>query len=675
MVLRIRDLRRRWQIKTGKVDTPLDSDVPFWAVSLAFHLVLIVLLAKMILPSADDRTVNLEFDPSMQDVELAELVPEIEFDDLLQEDVGADGDDGFEAAAPQAAIFDVISEDAIDLELPSHEVGELVTDDDFLEATGENMSALAVKGSVGHSVTAASGAVDRLTQEILLSLDERKTLVIWLFDQSASLMEQRGDILQRFDRIYEELGIVQASGHEAFETSDNNPLLTQVYAFGSQVTPLLRKPTNELVTIKNAIETIERDDTGIENVMTAVIQATNKYSDLRRVKRATGEPERNVMLIVVSDEAGDDVGRVDEAVQLCTRFQVPVYVIGVPAPFGRLETRVKWVDPDPEFDQSPQWALVSQGPETVQSERLRLDFTGTFEDLEMLDSGFGPFHLTRLCYETGGIYFAVHPNRNTERGVGRWETTKYSAHLQHFFDPSIMRRYKPDYVSTKTYNQRLQSNAARRSLVQAAAFTTTGTLESPRLRFPKFDEASFVTMVTNAQRAAAIIEPQINRLYDILRSGEEDRENELSVRWRAGYDLAMGRAIAAKVRAESYNAMLAMAKTKLKFDPPKDANTPQNNTWVLRPADVVETGSQDAKLLAKAKTFLNRVIEEHPGTPWEMLASRELATPIGWKWTQSYTEPPRPRQPRVNNNNNNRPNVPQPRPNQMPKVKRPPPKL
>jgi len=70
-------------------------------------------------------------------------------------------------------------------------------------------------------------------------------------------------------------------------------------------------------------------------------------------------------------------------------------VIGVPAPFGRQQTDVKWVDPDPNFDQSPQVAKVSQGPESLMAERLQLDLTGEVGDLEMIDSGFGPFNLTR----------------------------------------------------------------------------------------------------------------------------------------------------------------------------------------------------------------------------------------------------------------------------------------
>ena len=579
--------------------------------------------------------------------------------------------------AAQAPEFDVASEDAIDLEMEIRDAGELITDNDFIEATAETMSSVPIKGSVGKSVKAASGAVDRISQEILNSIQERETIVIWMFDQSASLMRQREEILARFDRIYEELGILEAAGHRAFDDdSDDARLLTQVYAFGSQINPMINKPTDSLAEIKAAVEDIQRDATGIENVMEAVIVAARQHADYRRIDRATGQPKKNVLILVVSDEAGDDVGRIDEAVSVCTKSQIPVFVVGVPAPFGRAETQVKWVDPDPEFDQAPQWAIVSQGPETIMPERLRLDSTGTFDDLEMIDSGFGPFHLTRLAYETGGIYFAVHPNRNTKRHVKQWETKSYAAYLRHFFEPEVMRRYKPDYVSNRTYLARLKENKAREALVKAAMFTTTGKLDSPQLRFEKLNEARFVTAVTRAQQSAAIVEPAVNRLYEMLKVGEEDRGNEISPRWQAGYDLAMGRSIAAKVRAESYNAMLALVKTKLKFNPPRDADTPQNNTWTLAPADVVETGSQDTKLLVKAQTYLNRVVADHPGTPWAMLAKRELATPIGWKWRQSYTQPPQPRPQRQANNNNNRPRpVPQPRQNAMPKIKRPPPKL
>ena len=673
----IRSLRRWWQVKTGKMDTPIDGEIPFWIVSLGFHLVVIIFLARIMMPEESVKAVSLMLDEPVEQVVEEDIPMEIQFDELLTEEIGADGDDGFETAAAQAPIIDPISEDTIDLEMQLRDVADIVTDNDFIEATAESMAIVPVKGSVGNSVKAASGAVDRMTQEILMSMQERETIVVWMFDQSASLMEQREEIVQRFDRIYDELGILQAAGHASFENK-KQPLLTQVYAFGSEIKPLLKNPTPSLTTIKDAIKSIERDSSGIENVMETVVVAAKDHASYRRIDKTTGKPKNNVMLIIVSDESGDDKDHVNDAIRICNQHQMPVYVIGVPAPFGRTNTEVKWVDPDPEFDQSTQWALVSQGPESIMPERLRLDSTGTFGDLNMIDSGFGPFHLTRLSYETGGIYFAVHPNRNTKRRVKKWETKSYSASIQHFFDPKIMRRYKPDYVSNQTYLARLKASDSRSALVKAATFTTTGTLESPALRFEKLNEATFVATVSTAQQTAAIVEPQINRLYEMLKVGEEARPDEISLRWQAGFDLAIGRAIAAKVRASSYNAMLALIKTKLKFDPPKDKKTPKNNTWVLVPADIVETGSQDTKLLQKANNYLNRVIEEHPGTPWALLAQRELETPIGWKWEQDYTAPPQPREAGPNNNNNNNnaePRIPQPRMNAVPKTKRPPPKL
>ncbi|MEL7500666.1 MAG: vWA domain-containing protein [Planctomycetota bacterium] len=673
-----KSLKRWWQVKTGKVDTPIDGGVPFWFLSLAFHLFIVVLLAEVVLEGREPEAVSLVAEDPVEDViEQDDLPLTFEFDEMPTDQIGADGDAAFEAAAAQAPEFDIITEDTIDQEMAVHEFGDVTTDDDFMEASAETISSLAVKGTAGDSVKAAAGAVDRITQEILLSMEERPTTVVWLFDQSASLMRQREEILGRFDRIYRELGMIRDTGHVAFEDKDDSPLLTQVYSFGARINPLLKEATDELPEIKAAIAEIETDTSGIENVMTAVTMASKAHQKHRKIDLTTREPKRNVMLIVVSDESGDDVSLIDETIKVCNRTQMPVYVIGVPAPFGRPETFVKWVDPNPDFDQSPQWAVVSQGPESIAAERLRLDFTGTFDDLDMIDSGFGPFHLTRLAYETGGIYFAVHPNRKTNRRVRRFETENYAAHLQYFFEPDVMRRYKPDYVSNATYRKRLNDNSARAALVRAAAFTTTGTLQSPRLRFPKLNEATFVNEVTQAQRDAAIIQPQLNRLYEMLRVGEKEREEERSLRWQAGYDLAIGRAIAAKVRSETYNGMLALVKTKKKFEP-AEKGKPQNNTWVLRPAESTETGSQHAKLIEKAHMYLSRVMEDHPGTPWAMLASRELNTPIGWQWVEDYTEPPRPPERRQANNNNpppRRPNVPMPRQNAMPKQKRPIPRL
>ena len=195
-------------------------------------------------------------------------------------------------------------------------------------------------------------------------------------------------------------------------------------------------------------------------------------------------------------------------------------------------------------------------------------------------------------------------------------------------------------------------------------------MEAPSLRFVKRSEPELANALTEAQKDAAKIEPRIEALYGILKLGEADRDKESSVRWQAGFDLAMGRVLAVKVRTEAYNAMLAQAKRGLKFKDEK------SNTWVLEPADEISVGSQLEKLADRARMYLKRVVDEHPGTPWAYLAERELKDKVGWRWKEEFTDlaPP----PRENPNNNN--NAPAPandkaRMMKGPAPKRPIPKL
>ena len=369
-----------------------------------------------------------------------------------------------------------------------------------------------------------------------------------------------------------------------------------------------------------------------------------------------------------TDEAGDDIEALDAAVDTCRKFEMPVYVIGVPAPFGRETAYVKWVDPDPKFDQSPQWAPVHQGPESLLPERIKLLFGGTQELEEQMDSGFGPFGLCRLAYETGGLYFTVHPNRKVGARIPRWETAAMSSHLNMFFDPRVMRNYRPEYIPAQQYYEFVKSNRACAALVEAARLSAITPMESVRLTFPRIDDGQFARELSEAQKTAAKIEPKIIALAAILREGEPERDQVTKPRWQAGFDLAIGRALAVKVRTEGYNAMLAQAKQGMKF------NDPNSDTWELRPADLVTTGSALEKDAADARTYLERVVAEHDGTPWERDAARELRQPLGWEWRESFNDVAGRIARAQNNNNRPRPERPE-RPEPPRKPRRDPPPL
>jgi hypothetical protein len=118
--------------------------------------------------------------------------------------------------------------------------------------------------------------------------------------------------------------------------------------------------------------------------------------------------------------------------------------------------------------------------------------------------------------------------------------------------------------------------------------------------------------------------------------------------------------------------MLAKAKRGMKFD------NPRNNTWILKPTnDLSAAGSQMEQIAQKATMYLERVKSEHPQTPWALLAGRELSVPLGWKWTESYTDlDPPPNRPQVAvNSPAQRPQDEQPRVLPKPPERRPVPRL
>lgn len=645
----------------------LDNDTQAFLVSLLFHVVLILGLAVVpVVASSKNSPLSFIASPIEEEPEEFELIDEVAFSEEASTEVGANSESDTAQALSTAPVLAEIAEIPSPSFNPPQINATVDLNNQIQQAVALVRSDAVVKGMTGVGTTGTDGAVDRITYEILQSMEERPTLVVWFFDQSGSLIKRREEIRDRFDRIYEELGIVRRSKEEKTGIKDEDELLlTSIFAFGNSVNLLTPKPTADLDEIQDVIDNIEMDASGLERVFSALYKGVDTFKKYRSSLTGRG-PERNVIFIAVTDERGDDGNGLDATIKQCRKFAIPVHVIGVPAPFGREFSYVKYVDPDPDYDQTPRWAQVDQGPESIMPERVKLGFRENYYDEPVVDSGFGPFALSRLAYETGGIYFTVHPNRRVGRRIRRGEIDPFAANLEYFFDPEVMARYRPDYVSATEYMKRVSESPLRQALVKAATMPRVDTLQTPETRFVKRDEAGFANALTNAQRAAARLEPQLLGLSQVLRMGAEHRDLEISPRWLAGFDLALGTVLTHKVRTETYNAMLAKAKRGIKFEKEK------NNTWVLRPSPEVSVGSKLEKEGRLGRELLERVAVDHRGTPWGMLAERELKRPVGWEWVEEFTDLNPPRQNRPGNNNNN--NVPRPaRDDQARMLRRPPP--
>lgn len=616
--------QRWWPTRVGDEPVSLDADTPAWLVSLLVHVVVLLALALVGLPPPEraTRAIAIVSPPAIE--EDVDLVPEMTVEPS-EDSAVATGDvadlDEAEAVAPVVADTPLVTVDvaeAIEAEL-------VVVDTEALPSgaeLGDFMEAGTVgPGETGLGTSNASGAVDRLTIEIANSLQQRPTLVCWVFDQSVSLAGQRKEIAGRLGRVFDELRV--AVGDKSDKSGMG--LTNLVFAYGQSVTRVMDEPTRDGSRVIQAIESIPVDESGAEMTFTAIHQAAKSAKAIRGAAS-----RRNVMIVAFTDEVGDDQQFADVVSRYCRTEAMRVYVVGVPAPFGQGEVAIKFREFDPQFADDVQWARVRQGPETLYPEVVRIR-SGPDAD-EPLDSGFGPFSLSKLCAETGGIYFCVHANRTASGRVGDGEVADMASRLRFFFDPEVMRSYRPDYQPAAKIDQLLAGNRAMRALVEAAKASEIGPMDSPRMEFPRQDDGALVNLLSDAQKKAAVLEPRIEMLHATLAAGLPDRDKVKERRWQAGYDLAMGRVLALKVRTNAYNIILAQAKTGMRFKDPK------NDTWKLVPDDdISNVGSPMEKLAVQARMFLERVVAEHPGTPWAHLAAAELRQPLGYRWEELHT--------------------------------------
>jgi len=452
------------------------------------------------------------------------------------------------------------------------------------------------------------GAVDRITLEIAASLRQRKTLPVWLLDESISLESRRERIIERFENVYRQLGLM-----DDIDTKD--ALKTGIIGYGKDVHVLVDEPSSDIGELSKAIRNIKSDTSGVENVFAGLNQAMKVYGPVRKKMRA------NMMIIIVTDERGDDFGEnytvLEETVKRLTRDGVRVFCIGNTSPFGRQKgfVHVKWKGADGE-DYEGDIGDADQGPESPLPEGLQLPFwTANSQGLERMSSGYGPYTLSRLCAETGGIFFVA-----DDTSVKQW-------------DPQIMRQYAPDYRPGTEYRRQLQGNMAKQSLIAAAQLGVTEPVPIPQRDFQANNDNILREQITEAQKPLAVLDYFLERVHLALEAGEKHRDKLDSDRWRASYDLAMGRVLAMRVRAFGYNAVLAEMKST-----PKKFEKSDSNQWKLVPSDEINSGANVRRMHDKALMYLQRVINEHPGTPWEFLASMELNEPLGWKWQEGQIE-------------------------------------
>ena len=168
-----------------------------------------------------------------------------------------------------------------------------------------------------------------------------------------------------------------------------------IVGFGEGIHYELEKPTVDIDAIGKAIENLRVDDTGTENTLHAINEVINHYGGL--IKK-----DRKLLIVLVTDESGDDGDFIEEARQAVVSRNVPLYVIGRQSLFGYERAHLRYVDP---ITKDVYWPSIRRGPETADVELLQWD--GLHERWDEQPSGFAPYELARMAKDSGGIYFLL----------------------------------------------------------------------------------------------------------------------------------------------------------------------------------------------------------------------------------------------------------------------------
>lgn len=583
--------------------TDFDYALPAYGASVLMHAVLVasLLVASYLVGSEVAQTIE----ASVVDTALPEL-DRVDSTELAETDVPTTLEPVLAATSPNLSPMIVPETARPEVELKPLSFGPMA-----LLPTATSLSAqVKLKGDGAEYVDGVEGAVDRLALEILRQLEKGRLHVVWAFDASGSLVAERQRLADHIEQVYANI-LGRSEGQEAL---GQGSLLTTVVGFGEDRKILTAEPTAEMSEISGAIRGVYLDESGIENTFQMVSDVARRWGKME----IDGQRFRT-MLIVVTDEVGEDEEKLESAIAAATGADMPVYVLGSPALFGRVEGRMDYTDP--KTGQRYFGLPVRQGPESVALESIRLPFWYDGPQYSEIDAGFGPFALSRLAGATGGIYFVTRMGENRPS-----------------FNPAGMREYRPDWVSRSQYELAVSRNGLRASVLLASQITQQNLPGQPSLTFPAAGTPEFKEAMDRNQEVVARVLYTVDEALGPINEALPLRDRETSRRWQAHYDLIRARLLAMKIRCYEYNWACGQMKTN-----PRKFSSDKSNAWRLQPDHQVESSERAAKAAKEATLLLERVIEEHRGTPWALMAQRELKDPFGFKWVETYVPPPPPR--------------------------------
>ncbi len=459
-------------------------------------------------------------------------------------------------------------------------------------------------------------AFDLITREILLMLDRSDVLVVWCFDQSDSMKDDQQEILQRFDRVYAELGLTTGS------SSDR--LATAITSYGTRFAFHTPKPTGDLSVIQDAINSLPEDRSGNEVMCEAIIRAIALYRDFARKEK------RQMALILVTDESGNrdnNDAYLERAIAEAKSAKCKIYTLGRESVFGYPYAHKRWIHPETN---RVHWLRMDRGPETAFVEALQTD--GLRRRYDAFGSGFAPYEQARMARETGGVFFLL---PSVETNIIRGDKRRYELERLQIYKPDLRSRVEAfrdrDEYPLRTFIWQVVNDLN--------PYVQRNKRVELRHTFSK-DPAIFLQQVRDEQSRATMMLRYLADAEKILEKAAIYREQEPEPRWQANYDLMMAQVGAYQARVYEYGAFLEeFIKNPRQFPLNKAPNLRLDHFHIRTKKKTLTEAA--VAYVEKSNELFKITQENHPGTPWAARAEWELKRGFGIDITPVYYGPPR----------------------------------
>lgn len=187
-------------------------------------------------------------------------------------------------------------------------------------------------------------------------------------------------------------------------------------------------------------------------------------------------------------------------------------------------------------------------------------------------------------------------------------------------------KYKPDYQDLDSLKATLADKPLRKAVFDALALLDKHE-RSLRMSFlANANVEVFRKEILHEQENLAIADQELFEFKEKLDKVRAEFYEKETPRWQANFDLVYARYLGRLALYREYNFVLG---NKLRKDPTLQ-NPEKNNGWKIVPSDKMQ--QKETRDLARERDkVLERILKEHPGTPWEFLAERERATSLGLK--------------------------------------------